>query len=672
MYIKEYLETKYAKDIDISKWLKIYTTLDPKLQDKAEELVKKQVQINKKQYGANSAALVSMDNKTGKLLAMVGGPDYFDEKNGGSNNMTLAKRQPGSSFKPFVYALAISKNPIGPESPIADVQTKFGGWNPDNYDREFKGIMMTKNALAYSRNIPAAKMFFLAWGEESLVQFGRSIGLQTLKENAGYGAPLAIGTAEVRPIDLLQGYSVLANAWVRRDIYAIERIEDGDGSILEEHAKSPEEKSIFSPAASYIITKILSDASARPEDSFWRNALNISGRTVAAKTGTSNKDVSKWGVKKILPRDLWTAGYSPQITTVVWAGNVDGKETGGRCDGLNCAAPIWKGFMEFAHKDLPKEEFQKPEGVYTYTIAKVSGKLSTKDTPKEQQLTTIMAVKLDAYDEGMKEEKIDTLCNGPVSENTPPESIGTVYIPSAKPIIDGYDPAWTAWFFQAAGMIVGSGKLEKSDAPCERPGVGNVLISLQTVWVNSDLSNAGKKIIEYSWMGDHPIVRGKISQDSQVKSSFDFGSEGKLNGSQRVSLDLKNGDHTFQIELVDAYWFRYTESKTLKIGSTQNSVTTGSLPVISLTNPRSTSASVNLYTGDKFNLRFNITVWTDNREISVILDEKNILNATSGDTFVVPVSSEGLSVGKHTISIILMDGNLQKTTKNIALTILPR
>lgn len=125
MYVKEYLETKYQKDIDITSGLKVYTTLDPKLQDKAEELVKKQVEINKKQYGANSAALVSMENTSGKLLAMVGGPDYFDVENGGNNNMAIARRQPGSSFKPFVYALALSKNPISPESPIADVETKF-------------------------------------------------------------------------------------------------------------------------------------------------------------------------------------------------------------------------------------------------------------------------------------------------------------------------------------------------------------------------------------------------------------------------------------------------------------------------------------------------------------------------------------------------------------------
>ncbi len=328
--------------------------------------------------------------------------------------------------------------------------------------------------------------------------------------------------------------------------------------------------------------------------------------------------------------------------------------------------------MEFAHKELPKEEFKKPEGIYTYTIAKASGKLATDNTPSEQKVSTIMAMKFDEYDDGMKEEKIDTLCNGPVSENTPPESIGTVYIPSAKPVIDGYDPSWTAGFFEAAGIFSGSGKLEKSNAPCERPGVGNVLISIQTVGVNSDLSNEGKKIIEYSWIGDHNIVRGKISYNNVVKSNFDFGTGGKMNGSQRISLDLKNGEHTFFIELVDAFGFRYTESKTLKIGGTQNNITNGADPIITMTNPRGADASVNLYAGDKFNLRFNITVGTDSREVSVNLDGKNITNATAGDVFVIPVSSEGISSGKHILNISLMDGNLKKVTKNVTLNILPR
>jgi len=108
-----------------------------------------------------------MDNTSGKLLAMVGGPDYFDTENGGNNNMTTAYRQPGSSFKGLIYGIAISKNPIGPESPVADVDTKFGTYAPQNYDGRHNGIMTVGTALAYSRNIPAVKMYFLAGGISS-------------------------------------------------------------------------------------------------------------------------------------------------------------------------------------------------------------------------------------------------------------------------------------------------------------------------------------------------------------------------------------------------------------------------------------------------------------------------------------------------------------------------
>jgi penicillin-binding protein 1A len=183
MYIREYLESKYGGDIDITQWLKVYTTIDPKLQEKAEELIKNQAVINQKQYGANSAALVSIDNKNGAVLAMVGGPDYFDTENGGNNNMAVSSRQPWSSFKPFVYALAISKYPIWPKSPVADARTEFNEWTPDNYDRKFQGVMTLEDALWYSRNIPAVKMFFLAGKEEELIRFWRDLWFSTLKDN---------------------------------------------------------------------------------------------------------------------------------------------------------------------------------------------------------------------------------------------------------------------------------------------------------------------------------------------------------------------------------------------------------------------------------------------------------------------------------------------------------
>ena len=140
--------------------------------------------------------------------------------------MATAARQPGSSFKALIYALAISKNPIGIQSPIADVETTFGDYTPSNYEGGFEGVLKVGEALAHSRNIPAVKMYFLAGREEAIVPFVKSLGITTLKENGNYGAPLALGAGEVRPIDMMQAFSVLANNGVKRDLYAVERVED--------------------------------------------------------------------------------------------------------------------------------------------------------------------------------------------------------------------------------------------------------------------------------------------------------------------------------------------------------------------------------------------------------------------------------------------------------------
>ncbi len=685
MYIKEYLEGKYGKDIDISQWLKVYTTIDPKLQEKAEELVKKQVAINTLQYGASSAALISMDNSKWSLLAMVGWPDYFDSENGGNNNMTIARRQPWSSFKPFVYALALSKNPIGPASPIADMKTSFWSYTPDNYDKNFKWVVPLEKALAWSRNIPAIKMFFLAGKEENIVKFGQSLGFGTLKENAGYGAPMAIGTAEVRPIDLMQAYSVFANLGIKRDIYAIEKIEDQDGNTLEEH-KDETVEPIFSPAASYIINTILSNTEARPEW-FWRTAITVSGgRRVAAKTGTSNKDVSeKNGEKKILPRDLWTAWYSPQITTVVWAWNVNGKETKWTCDGLNCAAGIWKPFMEYAHKDLPKADWKRPEWVYDYTIVKTSWRLATESTPENQRVSTIMAVKLTEVDTGFREEPVDTLCNGPISENTPEGARGSILIPNGNPIIDSYDWAWKIGFMSSVWGFW------RSTEPCERPGwPGNIVMSIRAIDIgNSDTTN--KKIIEWSWSWDRNIKEFRIATNGETKIKQSLEWDGKTLGSGRINILLNEWNTTVLFEIVDTYGFTYRETKIINMNSgdivdsslplpsteiidpttwTLENPTLSVNPTINITNPK--WGSINLYSGDPANLRFSINVIPWAREVSVSFWWKIIQSATSWTLFVVPINTTDLSPGRYPLRINLIDSNLKSTEKTLTINILPR
>jgi penicillin-binding protein 1A len=670
MYIKEYLETKYGKDIDVTSGLKVYTTIDPKLQDYAEEAVKKQVAINMAQYGASSAALVSMDNVSGRLLSMVGGPDYFDADHGGNNNMVTAIRQPGSSFKPIVYSLAIAKNPIGPASPVTDGPISFGKWKPDNYDKSFKWVMSLESALDYSRNIPAIKMYYLAGQEEAIIAYAKWLGLSSLRENYGYGAPIAIGTAEAKPIDMMQAYSVFANNGLKKQLYTIEKIEDNEGNIIEEHTDTIGEE-VMNPAAAYIISRILSNNDARPESTFWRNALTIAGRTVAAKTGTSNKDVSKWWEKKILPRDLWTIGYTPQITTVVWAGNVDGKETKWSCDGLNCAAAIWKSYMTYALKDLPKEEFKKPNGVYSYNISKLSGLLATKDTPEDMIRSTIMAVKLDTYDGGLETTEIDTLCNGIATAETPADAKITLYTPTIKPIIDGYDPEWFAGFLSASrkyssgtGTIIEIGK-----DPCVRPtDLGVVSLSLKSVWAGKDT------LVEVKWSGNRTIATIRALDGDKIIKEIAYGNSGTTSGTARINLALAKN---ISIVAIDIYGYKYSDVLTalpgtdiIPIDPWANQTDGKTPPTVTMLNPR--WSSLNLYSGDVFNLRFQTSISTWVREIVVTIDDAVIQTADTGDVFVFPVSATGLSVGKHTVKIKVTDANLQTASQSFVLNILPR
>jgi penicillin-binding protein 1A len=698
MYIKEYLENKYGKDIDITQGLKVYTTLDPDLQEKAESLVKKQATTNKTQYGAKSAALVSMDNKNGALLAMVWGPDYFDTENGGNNNMVIAKRQPGSSFKPIVYALAISKNPIGPLSPVADVKTKFSNtWQPENYDGKFKGVMTVEKALAYSRNIPAIKMYYLAWQEESIEKHAQTLGLKTVNDAVVSGGALALGAEEVRPIDLMQAYSIFANLGIKRDVYAIEKIVDSQWNTIEEYKKPEKEEPVFSAAASYILTNILANIEARPEGK-WREYITIAwGRRAAVKTGTSDKKVGKLpdGDDKLLPRDLWTAWYTPQITTVVWAGNVDGKETYGTCDGLNCAAPIWRQYRDYAQKNLKKEDWNKPESVLDVTIVKSSGLLPTSSTPEWQKITTIMSIKPSETDSGFNSIGIDTLCNGPISENTPEGAIGYISIPNGKPVIDGYKEEWLSAFRASVGA---TGRA--TSQPCERPGwPGNINISLSIVGIGA-WADSARKTLEWSWSWDRAVKSWSFIVDGETKTGQWV--DNKTSGWGRTSIVNDEGEHTATFQVIDIYGFTYRESRTFRGGAlswdTSPSVpttpsTTGAIvpplqgsdlappipsiqstptnpPQILLSNPR--WGSVNLYKGDPFNLRFSISVVPGAREINVTLAGNTIKSATTGESFVVAVSTTSLEPGSYPIVISVIDSNLKTTTRSVNLTVLPK
>jgi len=397
-YVREKLEERYGKDLVERGGLRVFTTLDPKLQTRAEQLVQDSFPHTKHDdgsidwrynaAGATNAALLATDTATGQILAMVGARDYFEtpDKDGNGNdgavNLTIRPRQPGSSFKPFAYATGLLAG-YTPASILWDVETAFGAekYTPNNYDGSFMGPLRLRTALQYSRNVPAVKMAILA-GEKAIVAQAAKMGITSLNTDGRYGPTIGLGAGEIPMIELLTGYSTFANLGRRVEPTAILKVTDSKGNIIDEYAEDKRAEQALDPATAYLITNILSDTSARPAG--WNGYLSLANRPNTAKTGTANKKDPKDPTgKSIIPGDVWTVGYTPQITAAVWVGNNDGTPLSANATGLTTAGPIWHSFMAAAHADLPVQEFEIPAQIVQRSISRVTGKIPTDSTPIE-------------------------------------------------------------------------------------------------------------------------------------------------------------------------------------------------------------------------------------------------------------------------------------------------
>ena len=403
LWIREEVERMFAGTLEEGLLeqggLTIETTLDWDLQEKAEQAVTEHSEDIFQRFGAHNIALLAMDPATREVLAYVGNTDYADEEHGGKIDMVLAPRQPGSSFKPFVYAAAFQQG-YGPATPIYDVPTKIGEDEPQNFDSTFRGLITIRQALGASRNIPAAKAFFLAGGEEPILQLTALLGapspLTRKKELAiaredgfDYGWPLALGAAETPLLEMVQGYGTFAAGGVAAPAVRIRRIIDKKGNILFQADLPPQGQNVLDPRIAYQITSILSDEWARPEE-YWRTQLTVPGYQTAAKTGTSNKCLEWQGeeesdrfCKLRKPDNGWVIGYTPSLVTGVWVGNADSSAMYEKGGGLNTASPVWHDFMVQAHRTLeqPRTEFSVPEGVVQPQVSLLSGELPTACTP---------------------------------------------------------------------------------------------------------------------------------------------------------------------------------------------------------------------------------------------------------------------------------------------------
>lgn len=348
LYVENYLYQKYGGDFLKEHGLKVFTTLDLKLQKEAEKAVQQGSEANKA-YQAFNAALVAINPNNGEIMAMVGSKDYFGEPYPKECTPGLdckfepkvnvvnygLGQQPGSAFKPFAYATAFKKG-YTPDNIVIDERTNFGKWGdkdyiPENYDGLYRGPVTLRQALAQSLNIPSIKVLLSA-GIADTIATAHDMGITTLNENPSfYGPSLVLGAGEVKLIDMVSAYGIFAHNGLQIPPTAILRIEDENGNIVEENTKTP--RRVLNEDICKMITSILSDNVARTPMFGANSVLYFPGYEVAAKTGTTDQY-----------RDTWTIGYTPSLVVGVWAGNNDNSPMAKK-PSIMIAGPIWHNFF---------------------------------------------------------------------------------------------------------------------------------------------------------------------------------------------------------------------------------------------------------------------------------------------------------------------------------------
>ncbi len=372
-YVRTELEKQYDAQTLYRSGFVVYTTIDPVLQDRAQQLVTEQVAAMTAN-NAKNGALVAIRPSTGEILAMVGSPDFNNAAIAGQINMAVsATRQPGSAIKPITYVAAFEKG-WTPATWIWDVPSQFPDganppYEPKNYDGRFHGGMTVRTALANSFNIPAVKALEFVGiydnpatpEKDGMIAMAERLGITSFNR-PDYGLSLTLGGGDVSLLELTSAYSVFANGGKKVPPVSVLKITNFAGDVIFQY-QPPEGEQVIRAEHAYLITSILSDNDARSW-MFGRNSPLKLPFAAAAKTGTTN-DI----------RDNWTLGYTPDLVTGVWVGNADYTPMV-NTSGLSGAAPIWSQFMQFAVPYLTNglpTPFARPPGIVDKVVCRLSG-----------------------------------------------------------------------------------------------------------------------------------------------------------------------------------------------------------------------------------------------------------------------------------------------------------
>ncbi|MBQ7529213.1 PBP1A family penicillin-binding protein [bacterium] len=340
-YVLKELTSRYSEDMLYRGGLKIYTTVDLSLQKKAEEIVASNIANYKYWYNASNAAAVVIENKTGYIRAMVGGTGW--SKNNQFNRAWQARRQPGSSFKVFVYTTAVESG-FSPDTIISDNAITYKvsdteTWSPKNSDGRFLGNIPMRTALMQSRNVAAVRLLTMV-GAERVIEYAYRMGI---KERLEPNLSLALGSAVVSPLEMASAFTCFPNGGIKIQPNAVKIVYDKDGNIIEDNS-FPRQEEVLSESTAYTMCSMLQSA----VEGGTGGGAAISGRAVAGKTGTTDDH-----------RDCWFVGFTPEYSCAVWVGNDDYTRMWSAFGG-DVAAPIWRSIISYAVRNKPASSFPKP------------------------------------------------------------------------------------------------------------------------------------------------------------------------------------------------------------------------------------------------------------------------------------------------------------------------
>lgn len=363
-YVRQKVEERFGSSILYTGGLNIYTSMNDELQQYAEDavasgLAKIEARHKKKAKAPLQAALIAIEPLTGRIRAMVGGRDYSQSQ---FNRSWQALRQPGSAFKPIIFAAALNRgfgsSDILDDSPLTIKVDRNKNWKPENFTRTYQGPVTLSRALTQSLNVPTVRMLEKI-GVDEAIQYAKKLGIRS--SLAPY-LSLALGSSDVTLLELTSAYAVFANHGIKIGPVSILMIKDNTGRVLYMNDTVPTQ--VTSPETAFLVTNLLKGVIARGTG--WK-AREL-GRPVAGKTGTTNDY-----------RDAWFIGYTPVLVAGVWVGYDDQSSTGPKETGARAALPLWLEFMKKAHTGREPEDFPAPEGIIFKQVEPRTGLLCAEN-----------------------------------------------------------------------------------------------------------------------------------------------------------------------------------------------------------------------------------------------------------------------------------------------------